>query len=257
VEASQAIDLDQERTVGEILRLTLRVYWRFPLLFVVLAASVIAPYELTRFAVTGVTPLGSGGGDKNAGILFVFELLDYSLIGPLISALHVHAVVQIGDGETPRLGSVALRGLRVLPVVAAAEIIANILIGLGFLALIIPGVILALRFSVVAQSAAVDHEGWLPALRRSRRLTAGHYWHIAGLLLVIGVVTSATVFGGRALSSGGETSVGWILIGLGIETVLASFVALALAILYFDLRAGETQRTRESTPEYQHLRDLD
>jgi hypothetical protein len=60
----------------------------------------------------------------------------------------------------------------VLPVVAAAEIVANVGIVAGTYALAIPGIILSVRWSVVAQTAAVEHEGWLPALRRSWRLTS-------------------------------------------------------------------------------------
>jgi len=256
VGASQAIDLGRERSVGEILRAALDMYRRYPLLFAALAVGVIAPYELARLAVTGDGPFGSGG-NGNAGVLFLFEVLDFSLVGPLISALHVHAVVEIGDGRRPRFGSVALQGLRVLPVVAAAEIIANLLIGLGTLAFIVPGLLLALRWSVVAQTAAVDHEGWLPALRRSRGLTAGNYWRILGLLLTVGVLSFAVSSAASAASVGSSTSVGSVAIGIAVQTITASFVALTLAILYFDLRAREPEPERGQMPEYQHLHDLD
>jgi hypothetical protein len=240
VAASQTIDLERERSVGQILSVALSVYRRYPLLFATLAVGVIAPYELARLAVTGAGPLSSGG-NGNAGTSFLFQVLDFSLVGPLVSALHVHAVVEIGDGKRPRLASVAMRGLRVLPVVAAAEIIANILIGVGFLALVVPGVILALRFSVVAQTAAIDHEGWQPALGRSRRLTAGHYWHIIGLLVVTAAVTVPIGIGAAAASSGEGTSVGAVVVGILVHTITASFAALTLAILYFDLRAREAR----------------
>jgi hypothetical protein len=240
VEASSAIvDLGRERSALEILRTALVMYRRYPLLFVILAVGVIAPYELARLAVTGDGPLGSGGSG-NAGTLVLFELVYYVLVGPLISALHVHAVIEIGEGRRPKLGLVAKQGLGVLAVVTAAEIIAGILIALGFVALIIPGIILSLRWSVVAQTAAVDHEGWLPALRRSGRLTAGHYWHVFRVLLAIGllafllaVVTGAVVGGGHG------TGVASVLIGIVVYTIIASFEALTLAVLYFDLRARE------------------
>jgi hypothetical protein len=262
VEGTRAIDLDRERSVREILHATLVIYWRYPLLFATLALVVIAPYELARLAVTGNGPLSSSQNVRADGL---FDLLDLSLIGPLISALHIHAVLEIGQGRRPRLGSVAMQGLRVLPVVAAAEIIANILIGIGLIAFIVPGLLLAVRWSVVAQTAAVDNEGWLAALRRSGRLAAGNYGHIFGLLVIIWLVTVAIGVAGSlivasatpgpvALSHG--SGVGWVLIGIAVHTVIASFTALTLAILYFDLRAGE-QQTRRATPEYQHLRDLD
>lgn len=241
--------------------MTLEIYWRYPLLFAVLALAVIAPYELAKLAATGYGPLSNGG--QNVGTAGLFDLLDLSLVSPLISALHIHAVLEIGQGRRPRLRSVAMQGLRVLPVVAAAEIVANILIGIGFIAFVVPGLLLAVRWSVAAQTAAVDNEGWLAALRRSGRLAAGNYGHIFGLLVVIWLATILIgVVGGLAVARSGSpflghgTGVGWVLVGIAAQTVIASFTALTLAILYFDLRAGEEQ-VRRSTPEYQHLRDLD
>jgi hypothetical protein len=239
VEASTAIDLGRERSAMEILRTALALYRRYPLLFATLAVGVIAPYELARLAVTGAGPLGSGKSGEE-GALLLFELIYYVLVGPLISALHVHAVIEIGDGRRPRIGSVALRGMRVLAVVAAAEIVAGILIGLGFIALIVPGVILSLRWAVVAQTAAVDNEGWMPALRRSAALTAGHYWHIFRVLLAIGFLTFLIAAIAGAFAGGGNnTSAVSVLIGIVVYTLIASFAALALAVLYFDLRARE------------------
>ncbi len=239
MEASSAIDLGRERSALEILRTALAMYRRYPLLFATLAVGVIAPYELARLAVTGNGPLGSGGTGRT-GTLALFELIYYVLVGPLISALHVHAVIEIGEGRSPQLGLVAKQGLRVLAVVVAAEIVAGILIALGFVALIVPGVILSLRWSVVAQTAAVDHEGWLPALRRSRKLTAGHYWHVFRVLLAIGCLTFLiAAVTGAAVGGGHDTSIAAVLIGIVVYTIVASFGALTLAVLYFDLRARE------------------
>jgi hypothetical protein len=250
VEASSTIDLGRERSVVEILRAALDTYRRYPLLFVTLAVGVIAPYELARLAATGDGPL-SGSGTANAGTLVLFELIYYALVGPLISALHVHAVIEIGEGRTPHIRPVALQGLRVLAVVAAAEIVAGILIALGFIALILPGILLSLRWSVVAQTAAVDHEGWLPALRRSGKLTAGHYWHIFRVLLAVGALTFLIGLVAGAFTGGGHsTSVASVLIGIVVYTIIASFGALTLAILYFDLLAREAGPKGDPVPQY-------
>jgi hypothetical protein len=74
------------------------------------------------------------------------------LITPLVSALHIHGVVAIGEARRPHLGTVGRRGLQVLPVVAAADIMSSIGIALGYVALIVPGILLGLRWAVVAQA---------------------------------------------------------------------------------------------------------
>jgi len=150
----------------------------------------VAPYALIELAVTGTGPLASSGGG-NAAVRALFKLLSTTLIGPLISALHVRAVVAVAEGQTPRLGDVASTGARMLPVVAATEIIANLGIGVGLVALVVPGVLLLLRWSVAAQAAAVEREGWLPALRSSARLTSGHYGHVFTVVLIVAVVLAA------------------------------------------------------------------
>lgn len=48
------------RSVGEIVRAAGALYRRYPLLFAILAAAVIVPYELIVLAATGYGPLRHG-----------------------------------------------------------------------------------------------------------------------------------------------------------------------------------------------------
>jgi hypothetical protein len=73
----------------------------------------MAPWDLAKLAVTGVGPLGDA---RHVGFLEreSLDLLDL-LISPLISAMHIQAVVAIGDAQRSRLGAVASQGLRCFP----------------------------------------------------------------------------------------------------------------------------------------------
>ena len=104
------------RLIGE----TFQLYRRYPLLFLILAAGVVVPYRLIVLAATGTGPLNQG--KLAGGIALLLTLIDTAVVDPLVSALHVHAVEEVEEGRTPRLGPVARRGLAVLPVVAAAVI---------------------------------------------------------------------------------------------------------------------------------------
>lgn len=233
-----AIDLDQTRSVGRILRSTLRLYGEYPWLFWTLALVVMAPWDLAKLAITGAGPFGRA---HHEGFLEreSLGLLGATLIVALISALHVHAVVVIGEGRRPRFGSVAWSGVRVLPVVGAAAVIADAGTELGFLALVIPGIVLWIRWIVVAQSAAIERAGVRPALHRSWQLTRGHEWHVLGLILVVGVLLGAVAVGAVLLTNGSGTSPGAVAVGILVNTVLASFSALMTALLYFDLLARQ------------------
>ncbi len=240
--STAAIDLDRSRSVGDILRSTLQLYSAYPWLFWTLALAVMAPWDLAKLAITGVGPFGH---THHEGFLEreSLELLGATLIVALISALHVHAVVVIGEGRRPRLGSVARSGLSVLPTVGTAAVIADLGTELGFFALLIPGIVLAIRLIVVAQTAGIEQAGVRSALRRSWQLTRGRALHVIGLILVVGVPVGMVSVGALLLTTGGGTSAGAVGLGIVVNTVLASFSALVTALLYFDLRArqGETQ----------------
>jgi hypothetical protein len=230
------IEVQRPRSIGEIIGAALTLYSRYPALFLVLAFAVTAPYELIVLAALGSSPIGGHNGNPATALILV--LVDVALVAPLISALYAHAVVAIGQGEQPRLLTVAGRVARVLPVVAAAEIAAAFGIGLGLLAFLIPGVVLLIRWAVVAQAAALEHPDWIGALRRSGELTRGHYRHVFGVL----ILTTAVNLGLSAVAgaiSGGRTRASDVIVDIVIGTIIRSFTALTTAILYFDLRARE------------------
>jgi len=227
--------MSEPRSVGTLVGATFALYWRYPWLFLVLAAAVIVPYELLSLLTTGTSALSRE--DLDFATQSTLTLITWALVTPLVSALHVHAVTAVRDGREPRIGAVALQGIRALPVVAAASIISGLGIGLGFLALIVPGVILLLRWAVVAQAAAIEREGWLPALRRSADLTDGNYAHIFIFVLVIGTIAGAPLIVATFALGGADISLGAFLLGLTLSVVGASFSALGYALLYYDLVA--------------------
>lgn len=240
MDLAPVIELGRTRSVGNILRSTLQLYSRYPWLFWTLALAVMVPWDLAKLVITGVGPFGHA---PHEGFLEreSLELFGSTLIVALISALHVHAVVVIGEGERPRLGSVAWRGLRVLPIVGAAAIIADVGTELGFFALLIPGIVLWIRLIVVAQAAAIERVGVRAALRRSWQLTRGCEWHVLGLILLVGVLVGAVSVSAFQLTSGTGTSAGVVALGIIVNTVLASFSALTTALLYFDLRSRQEE----------------
>ncbi|HXR32053.1 MAG TPA: hypothetical protein VN752_13055 [Solirubrobacterales bacterium] len=228
------------RSAPRLLVGTFELYRRYPALFLVLAAGVIVPYELITLAATGTGPLSRS--DTSAGVQLFLFLADWALVTPLVSALHVRAVSEVRDDREPRLGPVALGGLKALPVVAAATIASLIGTSVGFVLLIIPGLFLLLHWAVVAQAAAIEREGWLPALRRSGKLADGHYIHIAILLVMVGVIETVPFFLGGLAFRHHETGVASFLTALALRVLTASFAALAGALLYYDLVArGETE----------------
>ncbi len=236
--STHPINLDQGRSVADIVGATMRLYGYYPWLFFILAAGVWVPWDLVRLAITGIGSLGHVGTHNLLGVESL-EVLGLLLIAPLVSAMHVHAVVVIGEGQRPRLSAVAWTGVRVLPIVAAAEFVVSVAIGIGFLFLLVPGVMLWIRWSVVAQAAAIEHEGVRSAWRRSSELSLGHGRHVFGLLCIFWLLQVGIAICARTLTTGAASGVGDVALGMLLDTAFASFSALAGALLYFDLVARQ------------------
>lgn len=230
---------DSPLSVGDVVLTALRLFARHPAAFGLLALAVIAPYELVVLAITGTAPLGQQ--NAKPGTVFTLLLIEAAFVGPLISALYVQAVVVIGAGERLRMIEVVVRGGRVLPVVAAAQIVAGIGIALGLIFLIVPGVILAIRWAVVAQAAALERTDWLGALRRSGQLASGNYVHVLALIAVVTAVNIVLNVVGESIT-GSSTAVGAVILGIAVQSIIRSFAALVTAVLYFDLLARQRGR---------------
>jgi hypothetical protein len=242
------VELNRPQRAGRIIAQAFRLYRRYPLLFLTLALGVIGPYDVAVLAITGYGSLG--GGSVSGRTALILTMLDWVVIGPLVSALHVHAVSDIREGRDPRLADVAWRGLLVLPVVAAATIASGLVIAVGFFFLIIPGVYLWLRWYVVAQATAMANEGgWFAGLGRSWRLSEDNLRHILAFVgLTFLVFVAVGIAGGAIRGAVGDAPE--FIAGVAIHTFTASFVALTTACLYYDLiaRSGLVALEDKSRP---------
>jgi hypothetical protein len=234
VGGASKVDLGRAKSVGEIIADAVRCYVAYPVLFATLTLAVVVPYAVIVRLVEQSNLIGS---DRH-GVLaaLVLLLVDILLVGPLISALHIHALTEIGEGRVPRMRDVFARGVRVLPVVAAAQIMAGLATGLGFVLFIVPGLFLLATWAVVAQVAAIENTSWMGALQRSAALSHGSRWHAFGVVVSVGVINA--VFDsicGAVVGSG--VSVAALVAGVVVEMITLSFAALTSAMLYYDLRA--------------------
>lgn len=232
------VDLTAPRPVGALVADALRLFAAHPSVFLLLALMVVAPYQLIVLAATGTSPLGQQTARPSTAITLL--LLEFVLVVPLVTALYVRTVAAVASGERPALREVAWQGLRVLPVVAAAQIVADLGIGVGLVLFVIPGVVLAIRWAVVAQVAAMERTDWIGALRRGAVLTRGNYLHVFGVIVITSIVTYGVTRGGEAVA-GSHAGVWQVLLGIAVDTITRSFTALTTAVLYFELRgrAGE------------------
>jgi hypothetical protein len=240
------LQLERPRSVPELIGATFDLYFRVPILFLVLAAAVVVPWELIALLVTGAGPLALG--HKGFVINQLISLPDYFVVVPLVSALHIHAVDEVGRGSQPRLLSTFRQSLPTLPAVVLATGVSGVATSIGYLALVVPGVLLTARWAVVAQTAALDGGGWTDAIRRSTDLTDGERWHAFWVIVVAGLITSVPWLAARHLIGHEMTTVGSFALGTALQVVVRSFGALTTALLYFDLKARRSIGKVEPDP---------
>jgi hypothetical protein len=125
----------------------------------------------------------------------------------------------------------------VLPLIGVG-ILAGIAIGIGFLLLVIPGLILLTIWAVIAPVIVVEHSGVMDSFGRSRELVRGNGWQVFGVIFVVFIITAVVAGILGAIGAGISDSVGMrILFNLIASTITAPIAALAAATIYFRLRA--------------------
>lgn len=80
---------------------------------------------------------------------------------------------------------------------ALAMILSGIIVFIGLVLLIVPGIIAQLMLSMVVFVALEKHMGVIDMLKESRRLTDGHKWTLFGFMLIVAVmnIIGALIFG--------------------------------------------------------------
>jgi hypothetical protein len=117
----------------------------------------------------------------------------------------------------------------------AASIITGILIVLGLIALVIPGIILALMFSLVYPAIMLEGTGILGSLSRSRVLVSNRWLKTLGLLLVLGIIV-AVVDGVVAVITAPLGVVSPLLSGILTAFIMPIF-AIAITLYYYSMKA--------------------
>jgi hypothetical protein len=145
--------------------------------------------------------------------------------------------VQDGSRDSSIDDLVRATGPVILPLIGAG-LLAGLAIGIGFLLLVVPGLILLTIWSVIAPVIVVERSGVMAAFGRSRELVRGNGWQVFGVIVVVYIIVFVgnLVFGGIGAAIS-DAAVVRILFSLIASTVTAPIGALVAAVIYFRLLA--------------------
>jgi hypothetical protein len=131
-------------------------------------------------------------------------------------------------GASYRYALSRLGGLIVLALLYA------IIVAVGFILLIIPGIIFGVFLAVAMPAFIVERKSASEALSRSWNLVSGSFWHTLGVIVVAFIL--AGIVNGVISALGGSTFIGSWLMSAVAQVITAPFVALVGVVLYVDLR---------------------
>lgn len=224
-----------ERTFG-VLGAHLGPFLLMALVLVALPSALVA-VGAQRY----VDDLQTAGASQNWPII-IGSLIVSVLCAYLLQAAVVHASVEDMRGRSAGIAeSLRVAVSHVIPLVVMA-IISTIGVMIGLMLLVVPGILLAVCWSVMVPARVVERRGIFQSMGRSFDLTEGSRWAIL-LLVVVYAVASwilTVLFGliGVALAGLGA---GAMLVEVVISPLVSAFTSVissvGVAAIYFELRA--------------------
>lgn len=201
--------------------------------------STLVQYGFTQLVLTM--------RDQDTSMAVVGSGIIAFLIGLVLRALVqgclVRATIADSEGRKAGLGEcLAAAAVRALPLIGASFLFV-LGLALGMILLIVPGVMFAIAFAVVAPVVVEERVGVIEAFRRAAALTRGARWKIFGLGLlilvliwlieaIVGVVAFVMFHGGMDPFSGPI-----VVFNLVIGTLVAAFSSTIQTGLYVELRS--------------------
>ncbi len=228
------------------------------------AAQPPAPVPTTRSGVGDVISVAFSSYGQNLGALLGSAIVVFAVVGlvagllqnagGLVLILLAAALRVAGDalyvGFVVELVSDVRDGRRdqtvgdlfssaapyILPLIGFG-ILAGIGIAIGFVLIVIPGLILLTFWSVGAPAIVVEGVGPLDAFGRSWRLVRGEAWSVFGALFLVFLIVIVVVALLGAIGAAIGVA-GFIVAAIVAAAITAPIYALAVSVIFFDLGGG-------------------
>lgn len=180
-------------------------------------------------------------GARSIGILIL--ILTQATVS-LLGAVFYSGVVAAGEERRRHGVHHGIRDVaRKLPykTLILADIAFVLAIAVGFLFLIVPGIIFVVWFALIAPVVEIEERGVRDSFRRSREMVRGHFWRVAGVIFPLVVVESLLEGFGDGIGHGllGENYIGNLTGSVLANLLVSPLYALTVLALYFEIRARE------------------
>ncbi len=253
-------------TVGQIIDRAFRLYRNNFIRFVAIVAIIYIPITLISLGAVGWLTSASSeltqsahqvsegrpGAELDLGAFGSFftaaavTALLFLLAQALCNAALIKSVSESYLGKDVSVGQAYKAVLpRLLSIIGAAILVA-IVTGIGFLLLIIPGIIFALWYTLTPQAIVVEGKSATSGMSRSKALVSGNLGKVFGLWIVVGIINAIIgqlfqYVGGlvAGVPSPGDYTTPVIvqqLFSMAGQMLIMPISAGAFILLYYDLR---------------------
>src|SRR6266540_1924747 len=238
--------------LGELLDASINLYRQHWKLLVGIVAYVFVPLQFLQAFLTreiSTSPFTNPNQlptdshlTSTIAITSIFSFATFVFVLPFLTAAIARATSEVYVGGSPSVKDIYRFALSLTPAVLWATFLVFLVTALGFIALIIPGVIFFVRLSFTPSIVAIEGKRGRKAMGRSWQLAQGYFWKILGTVFLAGILTS--IVGGilqipLEFIASRIGSPGWILRAIGgsaAAIVTRPFSGIVVVLLYFDMR---------------------
>lgn len=238
--------------IGELVDGAVKLYRRDWLALMGISALVLVPVTFIQLWVTQtmVASVDVFATDEEFQamttqliiVTLVFVVVQVFIVQPFLVAAISRAAADACLGKSVTLGQTLRYALSRLPAILWVTIITLVVTTIGFILLIIPGILALVRLTLTPAIVVVEDVRGTSAVSRSWSLTGGHFWRVFATLILAGIISAV---GAAIIQIPTEVIAsmlgpeGWPVSALGTalaSVVVTPFSLLIVVLLYFDLR---------------------
>jgi hypothetical protein len=231
--ATQATGLERF-DLGRVIQRGFDAFGRQAILFLVIALVLVG---IPAFVMQILFAQSVAAGDLAAifSMSTVLMFLIMFLAGYALQAAVVQAAIRTLSDEPVDIATNLLFALKMLLPVIGVSIVVGFLAMIGFLLLIVPGIMFLIASSVAVPVLVEERLGVIASIKRSLELTRGSRWWIL-LLFIIIFLAAGMISGVRAAAFPGGLGIVAAVFEALFSAISSLVSGIFLASLYLELR---------------------
>jgi hypothetical protein len=212
---------------------------------------------LPTLALDLVQPIVFEGNQLTALLVSLIAIILAVVLGQVVAGATILVIARQYVGEAVSVGSAIGYAFSRFGALLGTSIMAGLIIALGLLLFIVPGILFAMSYAVISQVVMLEGQSGGAALSRSSELMKGFRGRVFGLLFVVGLLTGIVIIGATqglavAFPPGGDLLVqqgkmivrpvnygNYLIIHsvtFLIQVLLQTYQYICITLVYFDLR---------------------